>query len=190
MANKVSWLERSVRDCSACNLMGGEFALERTRGVGEGSVMVIGEAPGREEAATGSPFVGRSGKTLDVWLDAMGIDDCVVTNIVKHRPPANATPSPSQSVSCLPILRREIREWHPKVIILVGKSALRLIPLSIGTKVKDLLDVSMREQLSYEGIPVLFFPHPSWYIRHGFYLKVPPDLAPILSSYSILIEKY
>src|SRR5262245_33229035 len=73
-------------------------------------VMFVGEAPGREEDLEGLPFVGPSGKLLDLMLAAIGLDrtSAYIANIIPWRPPGNRTPTPQESQICLPFIQRQI----------------------------------------------------------------------------------
>lgn len=96
---------------------------------GEGNpdagLMFIGEAPGAEEDKTGRPFVGRAGEKLNDMIRAMGLarEDVYIANILKARPPNNATPTPDESERCGVWLREQIRIIHPRVIVTLGKPA-------------------------------------------------------------------
>jgi DNA polymerase len=98
-------------------------------------LMLVGEAPGREEDIEGLPFVGRSGKLLDRMLAAIGFDrTCVyIANIVPWRPPGNRTPTPQESAICLPFLQRQIELADPDVLVCLGNpSAQALLGIKDG----------------------------------------------------------
>ena len=88
-------------------------------------VMFVGEAPGREEDLEGLPFVGRSGKLLDLMLAAIGLDrTCAyIANIIPWRPPGNRTPTPQESQICLPFIQRQIELANPDVLVCLGGPA-------------------------------------------------------------------
>ncbi len=85
-------------------------------------LMIIGEAPGREEDEVGLPFVGESGRLLDRMLASIGMDrtSVYITNVVPWRPPGNRTPSDTELAQCLPFLQRHIALIQPKVLLLLG----------------------------------------------------------------------
>jgi len=94
----------------------------------KGSIMFIGEGPGRDEDIQGKPFVGRAGQLLDKILDAGGFnrqEHVYITNIVKCRPPGNRVPLPDEREACLPYLREQIKLLDPKIIVLLGATALQ-----------------------------------------------------------------
>src|SRR5262249_44137823 len=96
-------------------------------------VMFVGEAPGRDEDLAGVPFVGRSGKLLDLMLAAIGLDrtGVYIANIVPWRPPGNRTPTPQESSICLPFTLRQIGLVDPDVLVCLGQPSTQ--PL-LGTK--------------------------------------------------------
>ena len=85
-------------------------------------VMFVGEAPGREEDLEGRPFVGRSGKLLDLMMKAIGLDrtNAYIANIIAWRPPGNRTPTPQESQICLPFVLRQIELVDPDVLVCLG----------------------------------------------------------------------
>jgi uracil-DNA glycosylase family 4 len=98
-------------------------------------VMLVGEAPGRDEDIEGLPFVGRSGKLLDRMLSAVGLDrtSVYIANIVPWRPPGNRTPTPQESQICLPFVLRQIELANPDILVcLGGPSAQTLLGLRDG----------------------------------------------------------
>lgn len=101
--------------------------------IGEGNhfatLMFVGEAPGRNEAQTGRPFVGAAGKVLDELLISAGIprSSVYITNIVKDRPPFNRDPLPEEVKIYGPFLNRQIAIIQPKVIVTLGRFAMQYI---------------------------------------------------------------
>lgn len=90
-------------------------------------IMMIGEAPGRDEDLQGLPFVGRAGRLLDRMLAAAGLDrtKVYITNVLPWRPPRNRDPSPEEAAVCLPFLHRHIQLANPEVLVLLGAVAVR-----------------------------------------------------------------
>ncbi len=95
------------------------------RGQANARLMIVGEAPGREEDLAGKPFVGRAGQLLDKMLAAIGLgeDDVHITNVVYWRPPGNRTPTPQEVQICRPFLERQIELVAPDVLMTVGGPA-------------------------------------------------------------------
>jgi DNA polymerase len=111
-------------------------ALKRTakslcfaRGSPDARVMLIGEAPGRDEDLQGLPFVGRAGQLLDRMLRAIALDpdDSHITNVVYWRPPGNRNPSPQEVEACRPFLTRQVELVAPEIMVLLGGAAAKHI---------------------------------------------------------------
>jgi len=92
-----------------------------------GRIMLIGEAPGRDEDEKGVPFVGRAGKLLDRMLASIGLDrtKVYITNVLNWRPPQNRDPTPEEAAACLPFLHRHIELADPQLIVLLGAVSVR-----------------------------------------------------------------
>ena len=129
-------LLRQIRD-EILNLKGSPLYRVRVAAgvhpvIGEGNhrarFMFIGEAPGRNEAATGRPFCGAAGKVLDALFvstdGALKREDVYVTNIVKDRPPQNRDPLPEEIAAYAPFLERQIEIIRPGVIVALGRFSM------------------------------------------------------------------
>ena len=98
---------------------------------GEGNpaarIMLVGEAPGATEDAQGRPFVGRAGRLLDELLLEAGLErsDVWITNVVKARPPKNRDPKAGEVAHCMPWLQAEVALIRPRVIVPLGRHALK-----------------------------------------------------------------
>lgn len=92
-------------------------------------IMLVGEAPGRDEDIEGLPFVGRSGKLLDQMLRAIGLDrtSVYIANIVPWRPPGNREPSPHETAICLPFILRQIELVDPDILVCLGKPSMQTL---------------------------------------------------------------
>ncbi len=129
-------------------------------------LMLVGEAPGRDEDIEGLPFVGRSGKLLDRMLAAIGLDrtSVYIANIVPWRPPGNRTPTPQESAICLPFIKRQIELADPDILVcLGGPSAQTLLGIKEGiTKTRGrwfTFDTGKRE---IKAMPTF---HPAFLLR-------------------------
>jgi DNA polymerase len=132
----------------------------------EAPLMLVGEAPGREEDARGLPFVGDSGRLLDRMLAAIGLDrtGCYITNVLPWRPPGNRSPSQEEIVACLPFVRRHIELVRPRVVALVGAiSAKTLLDRTEGiTRLRGRwFDLACGEH----RVPALPTFHPAYLLR-------------------------
>jgi DNA polymerase len=133
----LSELESDVKQSEKCGLRKGCNNIVFGEGSANAQIVFVGEAPGFEEDKQGRPFVGRAGQLLtDIVTKGMGIprSDVYICNVLKCRPPENRTPTPDEIVACSPYLIRQLQIIHPKVIIVLGASAVRaLIPDAEGT---------------------------------------------------------
>ena len=113
--------------CQACALGTTRNRFVFGEGPADADLMFVGEGPGRDEDASGRPFVGKAGQLLNKIIDAMGFarHEVFIANVVKCRPPGNRTPLPDEMATCAPILTRQIEVIDPKIIVVLGATALR-----------------------------------------------------------------
>lgn len=140
--------------------------------IGEGShhakIMFVGEAPGKNEAATGRPFCGASGKILDELLESASIkrSDVYITNIVKDRPPFNRDPLPDEIAIYGPFLDRQIEIIQPKAIATLGRYAMRYImeKFHLESQLKSISESHgkvFRAETSYGPVTIVPLYHPA-----------------------------
>jgi DNA polymerase len=118
-----------------CNLRLTATQLVFADGTPGSRVMLVGEAPGRDEDIQGLPFVGRSGQLLDRMLAAIGLSraSVYIANVVPWRPPGNRTPTPQETAICRPFIERQIELADPDFLIMLGgASAKELLGTSDG----------------------------------------------------------
>lgn len=123
-------LYNECTECKKCSLCKTRTNLVFGVGNENADLMFVGEAPGADEDASGIPFVGRAGKLLNSYLDAVGIDreSVYIANILKCRPPKNRDPLPEEGDACIPYLREQVRIIKPRFIVCLGRiAAMRLI---------------------------------------------------------------
>ena len=137
-------------------------------------VMLIGEAPGRDEDQQGIPFVGRAGQLLNKMLLAINLqrEDVYITNVVNWRPPDNRTPNDEEILEFLPFLQRQIDIIKPKFIFLLGGVAAKAIlstPLTLG-KLRGKWHEYKSLNLD-ESIPTIASYHPAFLLRSPQYKK-------------------
>ena len=122
-----------LRACLAgfqgCNLHLTAKSLVFADGNPAARIMLVGEAPGSEEDATGLPFVGRSGKLLDRMLAAIKLDrsSVYIANVVPWRPPGNRTPTPQETEICRPFIARQIELVDPDVLVFLGAASAKAL---------------------------------------------------------------
>lgn len=122
-------LKKSVAACQKCGLAAGRTNVVFGEGNPFALLMLIGEGPGADEDRLGRPFVGAAGQLLDRILSACGItrEEVYIANIVKCRPPGNRVPLKEEAEACLPYLRRQIELIRPRLIVLLGSTALHYL---------------------------------------------------------------
>lgn len=123
-------LKEECLTCQKCPLCETRTNVVFGMGNPKADLMFIGEGPGETEDLTGQPFVGRSGKLLDKFIESIGFsrEDVFIANMVKCRPPKNRDPKPEEMELCLDYLRRQVKMINPKLIVCLGRvAASRLI---------------------------------------------------------------
>ena len=124
-SDSLRLLEDKITVCRLCPL--GQARVHTVPGAGPvpARVMLVGEAPGREEDLSGKPFVGRGGRLLDQALQQAGLDrsEVFITSVIKCRPPNNRKPLKMEVASCLPYLQAQIDIVQPRVVCLLGNTA-------------------------------------------------------------------
>jgi DNA polymerase len=126
-ARSLAELRAILDRFTGCGLKATAKNLCFYRGSERARLMLIGEAPGREEDQAGRPFVGRAGQLLDKMLSAIGLGepDVHITNVVYWRPPGNRTPTPQEVQVCQPFLERQMALVAPEVVLLLGGAAAK-----------------------------------------------------------------
>lgn len=153
-----------VENCKACLLYKKRKNIVNGFGNRNSSLMLVGEAPGKEEDLIGKPFVGASGKLIDKSLNLINItrEDIYISNVVKCRPPNNRDPNELEIKTCLPYLIYEIIAIKPKVICLLGRVASKVF-------ISDFKSITKQEGKIYtilNSIKIIPVCHPSYYLRN------------------------
>ena len=162
-------LRAAMAGFEGCALKRGARTLVFADGHPGARVMIVGEAPGREEDMAGLPFVGRSGKLLDRMLAAIGLSRkaedpaaaAYITNLLPWRPPANREPSSDEIAMMRPFLMRHIALAAPEVLVTMGAPATRTV-LGVATGITRLRG---RWAALGGGLPVLPMLHPAALLR-------------------------
>lgn len=126
-------------------------------------LVIVGEAPGRDEDKQGEPFVGRAGQLLDKILDAIDFDreEVYITNILKSRPPRNRNPKAEEVDAHLPVLYKQIALIRPEIILTVGKVAGNTL-LDRSSSLSNLRE----KEHDFYGIPLMATYHPAALLRN------------------------
>jgi len=123
---KLERLKKNIQLIKNCELKKNATNLVFGDGNIDAKIMIIGEGPGAQEDSEGIPFVGRAGKLLDKMLEAIQLDrdKVYISNVVNYRPPANRRPTEDEIKKYLPYLKTHIEIINPKILILLGSTAL------------------------------------------------------------------
>jgi len=155
--------------CRRCGLAEERKQVVFADGSRTARLMVVGEAPGAREDATGLPFVGPAGKLLDLLLAAVNLsreESVYICNVIKCRPPGNRNPLTEEIEACAPYLRRQIELVSPRAILAVGTFAGRLLTGRDST-----LGNLRGDVYSYEGVPLLVTYHPAALLRNRRWVR-------------------
>lgn len=163
-AGEYPALAARIASCTACPLAAGRHRVVVGSGPVPARLLLVGEAPGAQEDATGKPFVGRAGQLLDRLLAEAGLDRAgvAVTNVVKCRPPGNRPPTRAEAAACRGWLAAQLDAIDPRLIVTLGGSATAAF-LGRGLR---LADVRGRTH-DVDGWAVLPTYHPSAALRFG-----------------------
>lgn len=167
MLDKQQELDKLNAQCNACQ----KCSLGATRtnivfsdGNPDAKIVLIGEAPGADEDATGTPFVGRAGKFLTKLIEESGLsrkDDFYICNTVKCRPPENRVPTDEEKQLCEHYLMSQIKLVNPKVIVLCGATSAKSF---LGNKIK-ISQIRGQWFKLFDGIDATVILHPSFLLR-------------------------
>ncbi|HWZ57558.1 MAG TPA: uracil-DNA glycosylase [Gemmatimonadaceae bacterium] len=149
--------------CTRCSLYQSATHCVPGEGSPQAKLVCVGEAPGETEDKTGRPFVGKAGQLLTKILAAIDVkrEDAFIVNVLKHRPPGNRNPLPTEVAACSPFLVRQIELLRPKVILALGTFAAQTLlesKLSIG-KLRGTIH-------RYYGVPLIVTYHPAALLRN------------------------
>ena len=158
----IEQIRADIGNCTRCPLYTGRTQIVHSIGNLQAELMFVGEAPGADEDAQGFPFVGRAGQLLTKIIESIGFkrEDVFIGNINRCRPPGNRTPTLQEAHTCRPFLQREIAVVRPKVIVVMGNTALHnLLDTKVGiTKLRG-------EFQDYMGVKVMPTFHPAFLLR-------------------------
>lgn len=159
-------LEAALRTFDGCGLKATATNLCFYRGAPQARLMLIGEAPGRDEDIEGKPFVGPAGKLLDKMLAAIGLDESHVhiTNVVYWRPPGNRTPTPQETLACRPFLERQMELVAPDTVLVLGGAAAKEV-FGVSEGIMKLRGKWRQVSIGGRMVPAMATLHPAYLLR-------------------------
>ena len=162
-AESLTAIRADLGDCQRCGLGRSRQCLVFGVGNPQARLVLVGEAPGREEDEKGEPFVGEAGRLLDRILFAMGLQrgEVYICNVLKCRPPNNRNPEPDEVATCEPFLIRQLAAIRPQVIVALGLFAVQTL---LQSKVPISRVRGTWQQ--YQGVPLMPTYHPAYLLRN------------------------
>lgn len=161
---ELNKLKEECNNCQKCVLGSTRTNIVFSDGNPNAKIVLIGEAPGADEDATGTPFVGRAGKFLTKLIEESGLsrkDDFYICNTVKCRPPENRVPTDEEKALCERYLFEQIKAVNPKVIVLCGATSAKSF---LGKKIK-ISKIRGQWFKIFDGIDATVILHPSFLLR-------------------------
>ncbi len=133
-SEKLEKLKKSISNIKNCELKNNAKNIVFSDGNPKAKIMIIGEGPGSNEDQEGIPFVGRAGALLDKMLASIDLNrkNVYITNVVNYRPPENRRPTEEEIIKYLPYLKKHIEIINPKILVLLGSTALNAL---VGSQV-------------------------------------------------------
>ena len=169
-AQNADWktLQTLVSQCTACKALS-QSRLSTVFGTAEktAKMVIVGEAPGRDEDLQGKPFVGKSGELLENILRSLGLRrgaDVAIINVLKCRPPNNRDPHDNEIAACATFLTRQLELLDPKVIVLSGRIASHAL-LKTEMPTGRLRGQTHHIEVNGKPIPTVVTYHPSYLLR-------------------------
>ena len=167
-------LRRHMAEFDGCNLKFTAKNLVFADGNPEAEIMLVGEAPGRDEDLEGLPFVGRSGQLLDRMLAAIGLDrqSVYIANVIPWRPPGNRTPTPQETEICRPFIERQVELANPKILITLGGPSAKTLLHSTEGVLR--LRGNWKTHVTPSGVTIPAMPtlHPAYLLRNPAHKKL------------------
>jgi len=177
-------VKHPLADCSNCTLNNSEAKFCPSLGPEIAEIVIVGEAPGHQEARQRIPFVGAAGKLLNTLLQGNGInqDEVFVTNVCLCHPPDNRQPTKLEIACCAERLKTEIESRKPRAIVALGNTVASAI---MGEKVAitKLRQGGPKESRLYPGVDIIPTFHPAYILRYGeAFPSLAEDIAKLNSS--------
>ena len=174
-AQSLDELCELLRNFDGCNLKLTAKNLVFADGNPQPDVMLVGEAPGRDEDIEGLPFVGRSGRLLDAMLAAIGVSrktNAYIANVIPWRPSGNRTPTPIETEICRPFIERQIELANPKVLVTLGGPSAKVLLHANEGILRLRGNWKVHRTASGVEIPTMPTLHPAYLLRNPAHKKL------------------
>jgi uracil-DNA glycosylase len=192
--NSLEETRKEASVCIHCNLHQTRTHVVFGSGNPQAKIMFIGEGPGQTEDETGLPFVGRAGQLLSKIIESVGFSreqDTYIANVVKCRPPGNRVPTEQEMATCFPYLQAQIHFIKPKIVVLVGATALKGV-LGIQSPISKIRGRWL--ETPFENAKGMAIFHPSYLLRNASNAEGTPkwltwqDIQEIRRVYNTLLD--
>lgn len=189
----LSELGNEARGCNLCRLAATRTQVVFGEGAANARLMFIGEGPGKDEDASGRPFVGRAGQLLTRIIEnglKLKREDVYIANVVKCRPTVDGLgkrdrpPDADEVAACAPYLEQQIALIKPEVIVTLGNPSTRFL-----LKTMEGITKLRGKWQDYKGIPVMPTYHPSFLLRNGGDAGNTPYKRDVWNDMKMVIEK-
>jgi uracil-DNA glycosylase len=166
-AQKLAEISAQTKTCRLCPLFQGTTNAVPGFGNPDTKILFIGEAPGYWEDQKGLPFVGPAGKLLDELLSSLGLkrEEVFIANMIKHRPPGNRDPQPTELEACSVYLDQQIDLIDPEIIVTLGRFSMnKFLP---GVFISGAHGIARFVEFKNRKITVVPMYHPAAALRNG-----------------------
>ena len=168
VSSKLNHLQEKIKNISNCELKNNAKQIVFSDGSFKNSIMIVGEGPGQKEDELGKPFVGDAGQLLNKMLAAINLkrENVYITNVVNYRPPNNRKPEPAEIIRYSEFLREHISIIEPKILILMGSTAMEAL---FGSKIKISKERGVWKEIIINNktyLTIITF-HPAYLLRQA-----------------------
>ena len=165
-AEKLEKLKKSILNIKNCELKKNATNIVFADGNPKSKIMLIGEGPGSNEDQEGIPFVGRAGLLLDKMLSSINLDrnNVYITNVVNYRPPENRRPTEDEIHKYLPFLKKHIEIISPKILVLLGSTALNAL-IGGAEPISKIRGKWIKKQIGKCSTYIIITFHPAFLMR-------------------------
>ncbi len=167
--NKVkslNLLKKTISSIKNCDLKKNATNIVFSDGNPKSRIMLVGEAPGANEDQEGLPFVGRAGQLLDKMLSAINLDrnKVYISNIINYRPPENRRPTEEEIKRYLPFITKHIEIINPKILVLLGSTAMNAI-IGSDVVISKMRGKWIKKKIGSCDLSVIITFHPAFLMR-------------------------